>query len=89
MLDRAGTTELVANLFRITQTQDRLVVSPVDGKNKAGKVHKEVGETVRHAIEKIGGTMPEDLAPEKDIKLLKKEMEKKGQLHDSSKKIAD
>jgi DNA-damage-inducible protein D len=73
VLDRAGTTELAANLFRITQTQDQLASKPPATKKDAGEIHGKVGGEVRAAIEKIGGTMPEDLPPEKEnIKQLEK-----------------
>ena len=56
-----GSTELIANLFRISQTEEKLRKDKVQGAEKATSVHYNVGKEVRNAIEKIGGTMPEDL----------------------------
>ncbi len=68
LLDRMGRAELAANDFRITQTEDRLRKEGTIGQSNAMDVHHEVGKKVRNAIEDIGGTMPEDLAPEPSIK---------------------
>ena len=70
LLDRMGRAELAANDFRITQTEDRLRKEGISGQTNAMGVHHEVGKKVRKAIEDIGGTMPEDLAPEPSIKPL-------------------
>jgi DNA-damage-inducible protein D len=70
LLDRMGRAELAANDFRITQTEERLRKEGIIGQTKAMDVHHEVGKKVRKAIEDIGGTMPEDLAPEPSIKPL-------------------
>lgn len=71
LLDRAGTTELAANLFRITQTEDKIRVENIRGQERSSTTHFEVGRKVRKAIKDIGGTMPEKLPPEKNIKKLK------------------
>ncbi len=70
LLDRMGRAELAANDFRITQTEERLHKEGTIGQTNAMEVHHEVGKKVRKAIEDIGGTMPEDLAPEPSIKPL-------------------
>ena len=72
-----GSTELAANLFRATQTDEKLRRENIQGKSNANKVHYEVGAKVRETIKELGGTMPEDLpTPEKDIKQVKKELAK-------------
>ena len=72
-----GSEELIANLFRISQTEQKLKRDKVDTENKANKTHFEVGKKVRKAIADIGGTMPEDLpTPEKSLKQLEKENKK-------------
>lgn len=71
MLDRAGTTELAANLFRITQTDAKIQKDHIKGDNQASQTHFMVGEKVRQTIKDIGGTTPENLPPEKHIKQLK------------------
>jgi DNA-damage-inducible protein D len=68
LLDRAGSTELAANAFRITQTRDKLRRDAVAGQAAATETHYSVGKTVRAAIEEIGGTMPEDLPPGSNIR---------------------
>ncbi len=61
ILDHMGSTELAANLFRATQTEEKLRRENIQGKNKANTTHYEVGSKVRKTIEELGGTMPEDL----------------------------
>ncbi len=78
ILDRMGSAELGANLFRITQTESVMKKNKIDNKEEANATHYRVGKTVRKAIEEIGGTMPEDLPPaEKSIKELEKDQTKK------------
>ena len=74
ILDYMGSTELIANLFRISQTEEKLRKDEVDNAKIATSIHYSVGKEVRSAIEKIGGTMPEDLpTPEKSIQEIEKE----------------
>ena len=78
ILDHMGSTELAANLFRATQTDEKLRRDNVQGKAAANHVHYQVGAKVRQTIKDLGGTMPEDLpTPEKSIKQLEREQEKK------------
>ena len=78
ILDFMGSTELIANLFRISQTEEKLKKDKIHNCSKATSTHYEVGAKVRKAIEDIGGTMPEDLpTPEKSIKQIEKEQLKK------------
>lgn len=80
LLDRAGATELAANLFRVTQTDEKIRKDEVKGQYRADETHKNVGKKVRKAIEDIGGTMPENLPAEPHIKELeKKQKEMLGQ----------
>ena len=74
ILDYMGSTELIANLFRISQTEEKLRKDEIKGAKEATSTHYKVGKEVRVAIEKIGGTMPEDLpTPEKSIQQVEKE----------------
>lgn len=74
ILDYMGSTELIANLFRISQTEEKLRKDSVKGAEKATSIHYNVGKEVRSAIKKIGGTMPEDLpTPEKSIQQIEQE----------------
>lgn len=77
ILDHMGSTELAANLFRATQTEEKLRRDKVNGKAAANKTHRAVGAKVRQTIDELGGTMPEDLpTPEKSIKKLESERKK-------------
>ena len=77
ILDRIGSTELAANLFRATQTEEKLRRDQVQGKQHANQTHFSVGQKVRQTIEELGGTMPENLpVPEKSIKQLESEQKK-------------
>lgn len=81
ILDHMGSTELAANLFRATQTEEKLKRDEVRGKQHANRTHHEVGQTVRKTIRELGGTMPEALpAPSSSIKQIEsasKKLEKK------------
>lgn len=80
ILDHMGSTELAANLFRATQTEEKLKRDEVHGKKQANQTHHEVGQKVRQTIKDLGGTMPEALpTPETSIKQIesaKKKLEK-------------
>lgn len=77
ILDHMGSTGLAANLFRATQTDEKLRRENVQGKDAANRTHYEVGAKVRQTIAELGGTMPEDLpTPEKSVKQLAREQEK-------------
>lgn len=67
ILDHMGSTELAANLFRATQTEEKLRRDNVQGKDAANVTHYDVGSKVRQTIKDIGGTMPEHLPPAEDI----------------------
>ena len=77
ILDHMGSTELAANLFRATQTDEKLRRENIQGKDAANETHYQVGRKVRQTIAELGGTMPEDLpAPEKSIKQIQREQKK-------------
>lgn len=74
-----GSDELIANLFRISQTEQKLKRDNIQGEREANETHYEVGKEVRNTIKRLGGTMPEDLpTPKKSLKEL--EHEKKNNL---------
>ena len=74
ILDNMNEDELVANLFRINQTKQRLIRDNVQGEKEAKDVHYEVGKKVRKAIADIGGMMPEEMpTPKKSLKELERE----------------
>jgi len=81
ILDHMGSTELAANLFRATQTEEKLRREDVKGKDAANRTHHEVGAKVRQTIRELGGTMPEELQVVESIKKI--ETKKCKQLGDS------
>ena len=73
-LDNMGSDEIIANLFRISQTEQKLRKDNIDTEKKACDTHNKIGKIVRKAIKEAGGTMPEDLpTPRKSLKQLEKE----------------
>ena len=83
ILDHMGSTELAANLFRATQTEEKLKRENIKGKQQANMTHYEVGAKVRQTIKELGGTMPENLPTAENIKAVEK---KKQKMLDSKKK---
>ena len=76
ILDHMGSLELAANLFRATQTEDKLRRENIRGKEKANQTHFEVGQKVRKTIQELGGAMPENLPTEESIKRIEKKAKK-------------
>jgi hypothetical protein len=73
ILDHMNASELAANLFRATQTEEKLRRDHIKGKTQANQAHFEVGRKVRQTIAELGGTMPEEQpTPEKSIQQLEK-----------------
>lgn len=68
ILDHMGSTELAANLFRATQTEEKLRRENIQGKTAANRTHYEVGAKVRQTIKDLGGVMPEELPAAESIK---------------------
>lgn len=76
LMDRMETTELAANQFRMTQTRDKLARERVTDQQNAIRTHEEVGKEVRKAIERIGGTRPEDIPAAEHIKHVEKRIKR-------------
>ena len=76
ILDHMGSIELAANLFRATQTEDKLRRENIKGKEKANQTHFEVGQKVRKTIQELGGEMPENLPSAESIKKIEKKAKK-------------
>ena len=72
ILDHMGSTELAANLFRATQTEEKLRREQIKGKIQANQTHHDVGKKVRKTIEELDGTMPENLPVAESLKKLEK-----------------
>ena len=78
ILDHMGSTELAANLFRATQTEEKLRRDKVKGAQQANRVHHDVGRAVRKTIDDLGGTMPENLpTPDESIQQLESAQKKR------------
>lgn len=81
ILDNMGSAELAANLFRITQTEQKLINDNIQNESDANEAHYAIGKNIREVIAKNGGTMPEDLpTPKKSLKELEKEKRDQKQL---------
>ena len=76
ILDHIGSTELAANLFRATQTEEKLRREKIQGKEEANLAHRTVGAKVRQTIKELGGTMPEDLPVAESIKRIESKRRK-------------
>jgi DNA-damage-inducible protein D len=76
ILDHMGSTELAANLFRATQTEEKLRREGINGKEAANRTHYAVGAKVRQTIKDLGGQMPEDLPSEEDVKKIGRQLQK-------------
>jgi len=77
ILDHMSSTELAANLFRATQTEEKLRRDEVKGKDEANRTHREVGVKVRQTIQELGGTMPENLPVVESIKKIETKQRKR------------
>ena len=76
ILDHMGSTELAANLFRSTQTEEKLKRENIQGKQNANNTHYEVGRKVRNTIKELGGTMPENLPSTDSIKKVERKIKR-------------
>ena len=72
LMDRMDTTELAANQFRMTQARDKLARERVKDQQLAIRTHEQVGQEVREAIKRIGGTPPENIPPAEHITKVEK-----------------
>ena len=80
-MDNMGSDELIVNLFRISQTEQKLKNENINLECNANETHYEVGKEIRNTIKRLGGTMPENLpTPNKSLKELEKE--RKSELYD-------
>lgn len=70
-LDFMGSSELAANLFRITQTEEKIKKEGIKGQRGLEKTAKSVGQKVRSTMKEISGTVPEALPTAQDIKKVK------------------
>ena len=75
ILDNMGSDELIANLFRISQANQKIKNDKITGESNATKAHNIVGKNVRETMIKNGSTLPENYeTPSKSLKELEKEI---------------
>ena len=73
ILDNMCSDELIANLFRISLTEQKLKNENIKLDSDANIAHYEVGKDIRDTIKKQGGTLPEKFpTPDKSLKELEK-----------------
>ena len=77
ILDNMGSDELIANSFRISQTEQSLRNNNINKESEANNPHFRIGKNIREVIKKNGGTMPENLpTPDWSLKELEKEQKR-------------
>jgi len=74
LMDIMGRTELAANLFRVTQTEERIKSRRIKGQSNLEQTHFQVGKEVREIIQKNVGKNPENLPQEKQLPEVRKEL---------------
>lgn len=74
LMDYMGRTELAANLFRITQTEERIKSKSIIGQAGLEATHYDVGKEVRDIVKKNTGSVPENLPQERQLPEIKKEL---------------
>ena len=84
LLDYMNSTELGANIFRITQTAEKINRENIQGQYSLEKAHKDVGKEVRDSMIRMHNQRPEDLHIEQDIKKVKANLK---QTHKKMKRI--
>ena len=78
ILDFMGSTELIANLFRISQTEEKLKIDQASTAVEANEIHYRIAEKIRIAMLDMGTTLPENLpTPDKSIQIIEREEIKK------------
>jgi DNA-damage-inducible protein D len=72
--DYMNPAELAANLFRSTQTEERIRTKQITNKAAANEEHYTTGRQIRNLISEGGGIMPEDQpTPTKSIQQIRRE----------------
>lgn len=74
LFDSMGRTELAANLFRLTQTEERIKSKNISGQTNLEQTHFQVGREVRKIVNENVGRTPENLIQEKELPNVKKEL---------------
>lgn len=78
ILDWMGSEELADNIFRAAQTEAKIRRESIANKTNANRTHYAVGREVRETIQRLGGTMPEDLpTPSQSIQQLERAEQKR------------
>lgn len=74
LMDYMGRTELAANLFRITQTEEKIKSKKITGQANLEQTHYEVGKEVRSIVQSNTSKSPENLTQERELPTVKKEL---------------
>lgn len=74
LLDYMWRTELAANLFRITQTEERIRSQNLQWQAQLEYAHRQVWKEVRSFVQINTGDTPENLKPEMPLNEMKKEL---------------
>lgn len=74
LLEHMGRTELAANLFRVTQTEERIKYKAIKGQPNLEQAHYDIGKDVRSIVIKNSGTVPEKFPLEKTLGDIKHEL---------------
>ncbi|MDI3284834.1 hypothetical protein [Polyangium sp. 15x6] len=73
-----GRTELAANLFRVSLTDDKIKIEDVRGQRALENTAFSVGRIVRDAVIRAGGSQPEELPLAEHIDKAKKTLKSAG-----------
>ena len=76
LFESMGRTELAANLFRITQTEERIKSQHIHGQSRLEQTHYDVGREVREMVLRNTGNTPENLPQERVLPEVKKEVKR-------------
>lgn len=86
LMDRMGKAELAANLFRVTQTDEKIKNQNIRGQSALENAAYSVGQTVRRTMAETSGTKPEHLPLSEDIGQVKKKIKGTSKKLDGPKK---
>jgi DNA-damage-inducible protein D len=74
LMNRMGRTELAANLFRVTQTEEKIRSQNIQGQEKLEDAAYSVGKSVRRTMQENSGSLPEELPLAEDVTSVKKKI---------------
>lgn len=78
LIDRMGKTEMAANLFRITQTDEKIKTENIRGQQQLEQAAQTVGRRVRKAMQDLSGKSPENLPVSEHVNDVRKKLKGTG-----------